>query len=444
VAEPRAQEGAADPQYVAEPHPAGTLGGAATEAAGTTPPIGHAFLRRVAAALAYRDFRVLWLGACTSSIGTWMQKVAQAWLVLELTDSAWYLALDTFVGEVPLLLFTLIGGVVADRMDRRKLLLISQVIQMSSAFTLAFIVWADAVTIWYILALSFVSGCAQAFGGPAYQSLIPSLVTKDHLPNAIALNSIQFNIARVIGPLLAGATLHAFGMVSCFTLNGISFLVVIGSLLSLHVRHRPLGTGRRHMLDELKGGLAYVRDEKSLLALTLLAFSTTFLGIPLLTFLPLVARNVFQQGVGGYSEMMAFSGFGAVAGAIVVAWLGRFRHMGVTSLLIQLVFAALVVAFAASRVLWVSQLLLVGTGATLIVAMSLVTSLVQLIAPNELRGRVMSIYMVAFRGGMPLGSLVSGKIADVWSAPVALTIDGVLLAAVATYFLFRSHGIREL
>jgi len=444
VAEPRAQEGAADPQYVAEPHPAGTLGGAATEAAGTTPPIGHAFLRRVAAALAYRDFRVLWLGACTSSIGTWMQKVAQAWLVLELTDSAWYLALDTFVGEVPLLLFTLIGGVVADRMDRRKLLLISQVIQMSSAFSLAFIVWADAVTIWYILALSFVSGCAQAFGGPAYQSLIPSLVTKDLLPNAIALNSIQFNIARVIGPLLAGATLHAFGMVSCFTLNGISFLVVIGSLLSLHVRHRPLGTGRRHMLDELKGGLAYVRDEKSLLALTLLAFSTTFLGIPLLTFLPLVARNVFQQGVGGYSEMMAFSGFGAVAGAIVVAWLGRFRHMGVTSLLIQLVFAALVVAFAASRVLWVSQLLLVGTGATLIVAMSLVTSLVQLIAPNELRGRVMSIYMVAFRGGMPLGSLVSGKIADVWSAPVALTIDGVLLAAVATYFLFRSHGIREL
>ena len=444
MAEPRAQEGAADPQYVAEPHPAGTLGGAATEAAGTTPPIGHAFLRRVAAALAYRDFRVLWLGACTSSIGTWMQKVAQAWLVLELTDSAWYLALDTFVGEVPLLLFTLIGGVVADRMDRRKLLLISQVIQMSSAFSLAFIVWADAVTIWYILALSFVSGCAQAFGGPAYQSLIPSLVTKDLLPNAIALNSIQFNIARVIGPLLAGATLHAFGMVSCFTLNGISFLVVIGSLLSLHVRHRPLGTGRRHMLDELKGGLAYVRDEKSLLALTLLAFSTTFLGIPLLTFLPLVARNVFQQGVGGYSEMMAFSGFGAVAGAIVVAWLGRFRHMGVTSLLIQLVFAALVVAFAASRVLWVSQLLLVGTGATLIVAMSLVTSLVQLIAPNELRGRVMSIYMVAFRGGMPLGSLVSGKIADVWSAPVALTIDGVLLAAVATYFLFRSHGIREL
>jgi MFS family permease len=427
-----------------EQEPTATLDGAVTASAGTTPSIGHAFFRRIAAALRYRDFRVLWLGACTSSIGTWMQKVAQAWLVLELTDSAWYLALDTFVGELPLLLFTLIGGVVADRRDRRKLLLASQVVQMSSAFALALLVWADVVVVWHILTLSFVSGCAQAFGGPAYQSLIPSLVSKDHLPNAIALNSIQFNLARVIGPLLAGATLHAFGMVACFTLNGISFLVVIGALLALHVQHQHMSEGRRHMLDELKGGLAYVRDERSLVVLTVLAFATTFLGIPLLTLLPLVARNVFHEGVGGYSEMMAFSGFGAVSGALVVAWLGRFRHMGLVSLLIQLAFGVLMVAFALSRVLWLSEALLVFTGATLIMAMSLVTSLVQLIAPNQLRGRVMSIYMVAFRGGMPLGALVSGKVADVWSAPVALVINGVLLAAVALYFLTRSHGLREL
>ena len=431
-------------RYTVDPHPAGTLDGAASDPAGATPPIGHAFFRRIAAALGYRDFRILWLGACTSSIGTWMQKVAQAWLVLELTDSAWYLALDTFVGELPLLLFTLIGGVVADRRDRRTLLLASQVVQMGSAFTLAFLVWNDVVVIWQILTLSFVSGCAQAFGGPAYQSLIPSLVTKDHLPNAIALNSIQFNLARVIGPLLAGVTLHAFGMVSCFTLNGISFLVVISALLALHIRHQPLGGERRHMLDELKGGLAYVRGERSLVVLTILAFATTFLGIPLLTLLPLVARNIFHQSVGGYSEMMAFSGFGAVSGALVVAWLGRFRHMGLVSLLIQLAFGVLVVAFALSRVMWLSHMLLLFTGATLIMAMSLVTSLVQLIAPNQLRGRVMSIYMVAFRGGMPLGSLMSGKIADVWSAPVALVINGVLLAAVALYFLTRSHGIKEL
>jgi len=161
-------------------------------------------LRRLAAALGYRDFRVLWMGACTSSIGTWMQKVAQSWLVLELTNSATYLALDAFLGELPILLFTLIGGVVADRYDRRKLLLASQFIQMTSAFALAGLVFAGHVHIYYVLALSFMSGCAQAFGGPAYQSLIPSLVRKEHLPNAIALNSIQFNIARVLGPLLAG------------------------------------------------------------------------------------------------------------------------------------------------------------------------------------------------------------------------------------------------
>jgi MFS family permease len=400
-------------------------------------------LGRVAAALTFRDFRVLWLGACTSSIGTWMQKVAQSWLVLEITDSAWYLALDAFVGEAPLLLFTLIGGVVADRRDRRKLLLASQIVQMSAAFALALLVAFGQVTIWHILALSFLTGCAQAFGGPAYQSLIPSLVPTDHLPNAIALNSIQFNIARVIGPLLAGAALHAFGMVSCFTLNGVSFLVVIGALLSLHVEHVPTGAGGRHMLEELGGGLRYVWGEKRLLALSVLAFATTFLAIPLLTFLPVIARDVFHEGVGRYSEMMAFSGTGAVAGALVVAWLGRFPHMGLTALALQVVVGVLIVAFAFSRVLWVTELLLLVTGAALIMTMSLVTSLVQLVAPNDMRGRVMSIYMVAFRGGMPLGSLATGKLVDLSSAPLALALDGVLLALVAVYFLVRSHGVRQ-
>jgi MFS family permease len=431
------------PAGAPEPHPSAVLDGEASALPGTIPSLGHAFARRVAAALTYRDFRVLWLGACTSSIGTWMQKVAQSWLVLELTDSAWYLALDAFVGEIPLLLFTLIGGVVADRRDRRRLLIASQIVQMASAFGLAALVWFEAVTIWYILALSFVSGCAQAFGGPAYQALIPSLVRRRDLPNAIALNSIQFNLARVIGPLLAGAALHAFGMVSCFTLNGISFLIVIGAIVSIRTRQAPRPAGQRHMLEELRGGLAYVRGESRLVALTVLAFATTFLAIPLLTFLPVISRNVLGGGVGVYSEMMAFSGTGAVAGALVVAWLGRFRHMGLTSLIVQFVFGVLLVGFSFSRVLWLSNALLLVSGAALIMAMSLVTSLVQLIARDELRGRVMSIYMVAFRGGMPLGSLATGKMADVTSAPVALAVNGVLLTLVSLYFLWRDHGVRD-
>jgi MFS family permease len=393
-------------------------------------------MQRLVSALGYRDFRVLWLGACTSSIGTWMQKVAQSWLVLEITDSASYLALDAFLGELPILLFTLIGGVVADRRDRRRLLLASQVVQMISAFSLAILVVGGWVHIWHVLALSFLSGCAQAFGGPAYQSLVPSLVHKEHLPNAVALNSIQFNIARVIGPLLAGVTLHTLGSASCFTINGLSFLVVIAALLSLHTP-QVAPAGQRRMLDELRTGLVYVRDQPAVRRLTLLALASTFLGVPLLTFLPVFARNVFHEGVGQYSQMMAWSGVGAVAGALVVAWLGRFAHMGRTALTVQVLFGALTVAFALTRELWVSYMLLAVTGAALMVVFSLLTSLVQLIAPNEMRGRVMSIYMVAFRGGMPLGSLVTGLAIDRVGAPAAIAVNGLLLTVVALWFLVR-------
>jgi MFS family permease len=400
---------------------------------------------RVAAALTYRDFRVLWLGAMTSSIGTWMQKVAQNWLVLTLagTSSAFYLGLDSFLGELPILLFTLIGGVVADRHDRRRLLLTSQYVQMSTAFALAALVYFDVVRIWHVLVLSAVTGTAQAFGGPAHQSLMPLLIDKKDLPNAVALNSIQFNLARVIGPLLAGAALTAFGMVACFGLNGLSFLAVIAALLALHVRHIPVASGQR-MRDELKGGLRYVRHEKALVNLTVIGFATTFLGLPLLTFLPLFAQNVFKGGVAQYTHLMACAGAGAVIGALIAAWLGKFPHMGRALLIIQFAFGATIVMFAASRVLWVSQVVLFGAGSLMVMTTAMAMSLVQLSAPNEMRGRVMSIYMVAFRGGMPLGSLLSGWAANQTSAPVVLLVDGVLLALVAGWFLLHSHGVREL
>jgi MFS family permease len=402
-------------------------------------------LQRLAAALTYRDFRVLWLGAMTSSIGTWMQKVAQNWLVLTLTgaSSAFYLGLDSFLGELPILLFTLIGGVVADRHDRRRLLVTSQVVQMSAAVALALLVYFDIVHVWHVLTLSAITGFAQAFGGPAYQSLLPLLVDKNHLPNAVALNSIQFNLARVIGPLLAGAALAAFGMVACFALNGLSFFAVILAILSLHTRHVPVMSGLR-MRDDLKGGIAYVRRHESLIALTLVGFATTFLGYPLLTFLPLFARNVFHGDVGQYTHLMAFAGSGAVAGALVVAWMGRFPHMGRALLGVQFAYGALMIVFAASRLLWFSEMLLFVGGALLVMTTSLTTSLAQLVAPNEMRGRVMSIYMVAFRGGMPLGSLVAGWAANQTSAPAVLTVNGILLSLVAGWFLIHGHGLRKL
>ena len=404
------------------------------------------FLRRALAAFTYRDFRVLWFGAFTSTVGTWMQKVAQSWLILDLTKSSlssFYLGLDDFLGQLPILLLTLLGGVIADRHDRRQLLLSSQYVQMAIALILAALVFWNRITIWHILALSFTAGIAQAFGGPAYQSLVPTLVERKDLPNAIALNSIQFSLARVFGPLLAGTTLAAFGTAMCFGLNALSFLVVIVALLSLTIKHtRPID--QKPLLHELKGGLSYVRGEASIVALTVVASLSTFLGLPLLTFLPIFAREIFHGDVGRYAEMMAYSGAGAVVGALITAWLGKFKHMGLAVLLVQLVFGLLLTAFAISRIGWLSNLLLFLTGGALLMVFSMTASLVQLIVPDHLRGRVMSIYMVAFRGGMPLGSLWAGYAATLSSAPTVLAINGVLLALVASYFLVRSHSIREL
>jgi MFS family permease len=399
--------------------------------------------RRAFAAYTYRDFRVLWFGAFTSTVGNWMQEVAQAWLVFDLTKSSFFLGLDDFLGQLPILLFTLIGGVVADRRDRRHLLLGSQYIQMTTAFVLAALVYWHLVRVQHILLLSFIAGLGQAFGGPAYQALIPSLVEKKDLPNAIALNSIQFNLARVFGPLLAGYTLARWGGAACFSLNGLSFLVVIVALMSLTIKHIP-PVEKKPMMHDLKGGLAYARGESTIVALTIVASLTTFLGLPLLTFLPVFARNIFRGDINTYSHMMSFSGVGAVCGALIVAWLGRFKHMGRALLGIQALFGVLIVAFSLSRVVWVSEAILFCTGASMLMVFSMSSSLVQLIVPDHLRGRVMSIYMVAFRGGMPLGSLAAGYVASLTSAPLVLGVNGGLILCVAVYFMLRSHGVREL
>jgi MFS family permease len=409
-------------------------------------------LRRLAAALHHRDFRVLWAGACFSSIGTWMQSLAENWLVLSLTASAFYLGLDAFLQQLPIMLFTLIGGVVADRHDRRLTLMASQWIQLATAATLSALVYVRAIEIWHILLLSFLTGTAQAFGGPAYQSLIPSLVGKQDLTNAIALNSIQFNVARMVGPLLAGAALAAFkrsgvedmtAYAVCFALNALSFLVVIVSLMSLHIKHLP-GPRAHKMMTELRQGLAYVRGERSIMALMVLGAATTFFAIPMLTLLPVFAKNVFGAEVEGYSALLAFSGAGAVAGSMLVAWLGRFPRMGLMTLLVQALLGILIVLLSLNRVLAAGYLLLFVSSVALMIVMACTTSLVQLIAPNEMRGRVMSIYLVAFRGGMPIGSLISGYLASITSAPAVLGLNGAALFVVSVYFLLKSQEVRVL
>ncbi|HIC56764.1 MAG TPA: MFS transporter [Acidobacteria bacterium] len=407
---------------------------------------GAAILLRIGEAFTYKAFRNIWTAAFTSAVGTWMQRFAQQWLIFDLTksvptDAAFYLGVDAFAGNVPLLLFTLLGGVVADRYDRRYLLMGSQILQMCCALTLTALVWTDTVTIPSILVLSFTAGTAQAFGGPSFQSLIPSLVPRKTLPNAIALNSIQFNLAQSVGPLIGGLVLATLGLVGCFGLNGLSFLVVVAALAYVSIP-APNQANRKPVLEELKGGLLYVGRGGALLSLTVLAVATTSLGLPIRAFLP-----VFADDPNTLSQMMAALGTGAVVGALIVAWLGTFNKMGLTLLSVIIAFGGLIAAFALTPVGVISYIILFFIGVALLIVFSLTASLVQLTVPDELRGRVMSIYLTAFRGGMPLGSLVSGYI--VASIPWAtiesiIAVNGGLLALVATYFLIRSHGIREL
>jgi len=403
-----------------------------------TPSTASAILLRLAVAFTFEKFRNLWLAAFTSALGTWMQRLAKQLLILELTGSAFILGLDTFVAEIPLLLFTLVGGVVADRYDRRHLLMASQTLQMACALALAAMVFFDLTRVRYILALSFTAGVAQAFGGPAFQSLIPALVPRKHLPNAVALNSIQFNLAQAIGPLIGVVVLAALGMAGCFGINGLSFLAVIVVLGLMRLPPPPPST-RQRMLVELRGGLSYVRHGGALLALTALAFATTSLALPLRTFLPMFAVDDAHL-----SWMMASVGAGAVLGALIVAWLGKFRHMGRTLLVVQIMFGGIVAAFALFPNSGFSYVLLFLSGAALLMIFSLTNSLVQLAVPDELRGRVISIYLVAFRGGMPLGSLISGYFISQFAAPPVIAINALLLSLVATGFLIGNKQVRQL
>jgi len=400
---------------------------------------------RIAIALTHRNFRLLWVGALTSSIGTWMQKVAQAWLIVTMTGSrsAFFLGLDSFLGELPLLLFTMIGGVFADRRDRRHMILMSQTIQMLVALLLAVLIYTRCIHIAHVLVLSFLVGCVRAFGGPAYESLLPTLVGEEHLPNAIALNSIQFSLAQVIGPFVAGAGLAMFGIVGCFGLNSISFWFVIVAILALRDVHVP-PVATESMAAQFRDGLRFVRCSPNLVTVMALGFFGAFLGVPLLTFLPVITRDVFHRDVAFYAQLMTFSGAGAVTGAIVVAWLGKNKHMGRILLILLTLFGAIIVGFGLSRSTFVSALLLFTAGSLFVMCSSLTTSLAQLLVPPEFRGRVLSIYLVAFLGGSPLGGLSSGwLVTRAGSAPVMLLVNGTGLTLVALYFLIHAREFKD-
>ncbi len=385
----------------------------------------------------------MWFGACTSSIGTWMQIVAQGWLIYRLSHSAFLLALDQFLGGIPIFLFSLIGGVVADRTERRKILLVSQYVQMASAGALTVLVTFGWVHVWQILCLSFVSGLAQAFGGPAYQALIPTLVDREDMPNAIALNSIQFNMAVTIGPALAGQALAKLGEKWCFGLNAVSFLAPIISLSMISARYLP-ATTTESMFSSLKQGIGFVRKQGSMEALTLLAFCMTALSMPMRTYIPVFVKDIFGRGPETYGNLLSLMGVGSICGSLAVAGIGNMRKKGRFALTMLICLGAAISGFSLSKSLPVSYAMLVLVGASMMAVFATVTSLVQLITTNEMRGRVMSVYNCAFRGGMPMGNLVSGWLVPMFTAPIVLGVNGLLLMLVAVYFLVVQRRVAAL
>ncbi|MGI9069751.1 MAG: MFS transporter [Bryobacteraceae bacterium] len=400
-------------------------------------------LKRLFRAFEYPDFRLMWLGACTSSIGTWMQMLAQSWLVYKLSNSSVYLGLDAFFGQIPIFLFSLFGGVLADRTSRRKLLLMSQGIQMACAFLLAGLAIAGVVRVWQIWCLSFLVGLAQSFGGPAYSALVPTLVNREDLRNAIALNSIQFNLARVVGPMLGGIALNKLGPAWCFGLNGLSFVAVIISLLMIRVSFVPEKT-EESVIESMQEGIRFIRQREGMTSLVALAFLLTLLSFPLITFLPVMAREVLHGGSNTFTLLLCLSGLGSVTGALLVAGIhdrmGRAKH----ALLIMVILGALIAGFGLSKDLALSSAFVFGAGASLMIVFASNSSLVQLNVRDAMRGRVMSVYNVAFRGGMPFGSLFSGFLIKQTSAPVMMLANGLLVIVLALYFLLIQRRLSKL
>ena len=401
---------------------------------------GVSFLNRIFRAFAYRDFRVMWTGAFVSTIGTFVQQFAQSWLVYDLTKDAFYLGLDLFLGQLPIMLFSLVGGVFADRLDRRQMLLWSQYIQMVCAFVLAILFFTHVVQVWHILTLSFIVGLGQSFGGPAYSALLPTLVDAEDLSNAIAMNSIQFNLARIVGPTLGGLAYTALGATWCFGLNGISYIAVIISLISLRLKFVPVKS-QVSVLESMKEGIRFIRQREGLAPLVAMAFCTTLFGFSITGFLPVIVRAIFHRGPQTYELLLVCSGAGSIGGALLVAAMGKMKGQGRAAILTLVALGATTAGFALSKWLPLSCILLFFCGAAVMASASLMLSLVQLIVHDQMRGRVMSVYNLAFRAGIPLGALALGKLIPLVGVSFAIAGCGGILVLVAIYFMLAMRKI---
>jgi MFS family permease len=400
-------------------------------------------------ALSHRDFRLFWIGAFLSNVGTWMQAVAQGWLVLQLTNSAFWLGLDAFMATAPGFVFTLLGGVFADLIDRRRLLIYTQIVAGVAALALAALVWTDLVNRWMILAFSFVTGCCMALASPSYLAMTYDLVGREDLANAIAMNSTQFQLSRVVGPSLAGVGFKLFGLAGCFLANGLSFIAVVVSLWKV----RPLTPSRtpahsvregRALIRDLIEGFQYVRNRPRVFSLLLLSGVNSLFGAPYFALVPIYARDIFGLAETGLALMMGVAGTGALLGALLVAYLGDIKRKGWLVLGGAVSFGLCVANFALSTRLSLSLIFLFGLGFSLVVSVSMTNTLLQKLVTDQMRGRVMSMFILSFMGTMPIGNILAGTASHRFGVQHTLAFGGFVVAVSASIVAIFNKRLRDL
>lgn len=401
-------------------------------------------LSRTFAALNYYNYRLWFTGQLISLAGSWMQTTAQGFLVFELTGSPAYLGIVGFAAGVPSWLFMLYGGVVADRLPRRTLLVITQTAMMLLAFVLAGLTFAGLVQPWQIVVLAFGVGVANAFDAPARQSFVLEMVEREHLTNAIALNSTMFQAATVVGPAIAGVLYATLGPAWCFTINGLSYIAVIVALLLMRLKPLPLKARDTSTVQDLKEGLVYVLRHPLIRTLMLIAAFVSLFGLAFVTLLPAWAVTVLGGDAATNGLMQSARGLGALAGALMIASLGNFRGKGKLLTIGTFAFPLTLLVFAFVRSIPFALLTLVAAGWGFMVLFNMLNTILQGIVNDDLRGRVMSIYTLTFFGGMPIGALWAGAVAEEIGEPPTVILGALLSLAFAAFVFFKMPRIRQL
>lgn len=403
---------------------------------------GH--IKSILRAMRYRNYRLYFAGQSLSLIGTWMQSVAMSWLVYRMTGSAALLGIIGFVSQAPAFVAAPFSGVMADRWNRRHVLIIIQAVAMLQAFALAAFVLTGTVRIWEIVVLSAVLGIVNGFDIPFRQSFVVEMVEgKEDLSNAIALNSSMFHGARLIGPSLAGILIAAVGEGICFLINGFSYLAVIASLIAMQMSRVKTSAGSRHILQDLHEGFVYAFSFPPIKYILMLIALVSFLGMPYAVLMPVFAKEILHGGSHTFGFLMTAAGIGSFSGALYLAW--RKSVIGLSRIIAfaPLVFGGGIAVFALSRLLWLSFIVLTVAGFGMMMIIAASNTILQTIVDDDKRGRVMSLYTMSFMGIAPFGSLFAGGLATRFGAPVTVLAGGLSCVAGSVLFAARLSVIRK-